>query len=408
MRQIMLVIAVLVVSASAALAQETLPIAQLQAEIKPMRVESVGEAAELWMGLLQTAVVDEQTLILKSAEPGEAVTGEAIAKAEVRRNAIADRLRIIVDDYEAKGGDGEEYRLYIAQVGGSGVDWFNPKAVTGYISAWAVSPEGGIRLGLNIAKFIAIIIVGWIAARIASTLVGSAVKRLPKTSHLLQGFLVKLTRRVVLIVGLVVALGALGLNINPLIAAIGAAGLVIGLALQGTLSNLASGILILAYRPFDVGDAISAGGISGKVEAMNLVQTTILTFDNQIQFVPNNEIWNSVITNINGRKTRRVNMTFGIGYGDDIAKAEEIIGEIVSAHDKVLSDPAPVIKLHELADNSVNFIVRPWASTADYWDVYWDITKAIKLRFDAEEIGIPYPQRDLHIVEPVRVLISND
>jgi len=408
MRQIMLVIAVLFVSASAALAQEGIPIAQLHAQIKPMRVENVRERAENWMRYLQTAIVDEQTLILKLKMARGQVSGKAMAKAKLRRKAIAKRLRIIVDDYEAKGGDGTEYRLYIAEASGGGVDWLNPKAVASYISAWALSPEGGIRIVLNIAKFLAILFVGWIAARIASELVGSAVKRLPKTSHLLQSFLVKLTRRIVMIIGFVVALGALGLNINPLIAAIGAAGLVIGLALQGTLSNFASGILILVYRPFDEGDAISAGGISGKVEAMSLVQTTILTFDNQIQFVPNNEIWNSVITNITGRKTRRVDMTFGIGYGDDIAKAEGIIAEIVGAHSKVLSDPAPVIKLNELADNSVNFIVRPWAHTGDYWDVYWDITKAIKLRFDAEEIGIPYPQRDLHIVEPVRVLVSND
>jgi small conductance mechanosensitive channel len=201
----------------------------------------------------------------------------------------------------------------------------------------------------------------------------------------------------VLLIGFVVALGALGLNVTPLVAAIGAAGLVIGLALQGTLSNFASGVLILIYRPFDVGDAVKVGGVSGTVEAMNLVQTTILTWDNQIQYVPNNEIWDSVITNINGRDIRRVDMVFGIGYGDDMAKAESIIGQVIEQHDLILAEPAPTIKVNELGDNSVNFVVRPWVKNADYWGVYWDLTRKIKEQFDAEGVGIPFPQRDIHL-----------
>jgi small conductance mechanosensitive channel len=296
----------------------------------------------------------------------------------------------------------------MAATSGVSVDWFDPQAVTEYLTAWAASPEGGVRIGLNILKFVVILFVAWIAAKIVAGMVGAAVRRLPKTSSLLQSFAVNLTRRTVLIVGFVVALGALGFNITPLVAAIGAAGLVIGLALQGTLSNFASGILILIYRPFDVGDGINAGGVSGKVEAMSLVQTTVLTFDNQIQLVPNNEIWNSVITNITGLDTRRVDLTFGIGYADDMAKAESIIREVIASHDKVLAEPAPVVKVSELADNSVNFIARPWSKTSDYWDVYWDVTRAIKERFDAEGVGIPYPQRDIHVPEALRVVVTNE
>lgn len=382
------------------------PMDRLEAEIKPLRVESLEELAELWMGHLQQAVGAESQLILD----GEA-TGEELAAAETRRNAVIARLELVVDSFEGKGGDGakvSEYRSYIKRTGGSSVNWFDPKAVSSYMAAWLVSPEGGIAVGLNIAKFVVLLVIAWIVSRFAGIVVHSAVKRLPKTSSLLRDFLSKLVKRVVLVIGFVVALGALGLNIGPLVAAIGAAGLVIGLALQGTLSNFASGVLILVYRPFDEGDVITAGGVTGKVETMNLVQTTILTFDNQTQFVPNNEIWNSVITNVTGRDTRRVDMKFGIGYDDDIAKAERVIREVVAAHGKVLAEPETVIKLTELADSSVNFIVRPWAKTSDYWDVHWDITREIKERFMAEEIGIPYPQRDLHIPGPLRVLLSKE
>jgi small conductance mechanosensitive channel len=155
--------------------------------------------------------------------------------------------------------------------------------------------------------------------------------------------------------------------------------------------------MILFFRPFDVGDVVDAGGVSGKVTAMNLVSTSIKTFDNKDMVVPNNKIWQDVITNATGVDTRRVDMEFGIGYADDIDKVQAILEEIVAGHPKALKDPEPTIRMNTLADSSVNFICRPWAKTADYWDVYWDVTKAVKQRFDAEGIGIPYPQRDVHL-----------
>ena len=158
-------------------------------------------------------------------------------------------------------------------------------------------------------------------------------------------------------------------------------------------------MMILFYRPYDVGDAVEVGGVTGKVRDMSIVNTTILTFDNQTLILPNSKIWGDVIKNITAQRMRRVDMTFGIGYDDDIPKAESILMEIVSGHDKVLQDPEPVVKLHNLGDSSVDFIVRPWVNTADYWDVYWDITRAVKLRFDAEGVSIPFPQRDIHLYQ---------
>ena len=156
-------------------------------------------------------------------------------------------------------------------------------------------------------------------------------------------------------------------------------------------------MMILAYRPYDVGDLIEAGGVSGRVSHMSLVNTTILTFDNQTLVVPNGKIWGDVIKNLTYQKQRRVDMKFRISYADDPDHAERVLRQIVADHEKTLDDPGPLIKLHELNESSVDFIVRPWTKTADYWDVYWDITREVKRRFDAEGISIPVPQRDLHI-----------
>jgi len=147
----------------------------------------------------------------------------------------------------------------------------------------------------------------------------------------------------------------------------------------------------------DVGDLIEAGGVSGTVSAMSLVNTTILTLDNQTIVVPNNKIWGDVVKNVTAQTMRRIDMVFGISYTDDIPKTERVLQDILDSHEKVLTDPEPMVRLHELADSSVNFVVRPWVNMDDYWDVYWDVTRAVKMRFDEEGISIPFPQRDVHM-----------
>jgi small conductance mechanosensitive channel len=156
-------------------------------------------------------------------------------------------------------------------------------------------------------------------------------------------------------------------------------------------------MMILMYRPYDVGDLIEAAGVSGRVNQMSLVNTTILTLDNQTIIIPNNKIWGDVIRNVTAQTMRRVDLIFGISYSDDIPKTERVLQEILDSHDKVLADPEPMVRLHELGDSSVNFVVRPWVAVDDYWDVYWDLTRAVKIRFDEEGISIPFPQRDVHI-----------
>lgn len=216
-------------------------------------------------------------------------------------------------------------------------------------------------------------------------------------SQLAERLIASCIKYVFLLVRFAVALTALEIDVTPILAAMGATGLVDGLALQESLSNVASGLMILTNRPFDVGDVVSAGGVTGTVHQMNLVSTTFRTFDNQTIHVPNNEIWNNVVTNITANPTRRVDLEFGIGYEDNFDDAEQIIEDVVNEHDLVFDDPSPVVVTHALADSSVNIVCRPWAKTSDWWQVKTDLTREVKRRFDAAGISIPFPQRDVHV-----------
>ena len=261
---------------------------------------------------------------------------------------------------------------------------------------WLV--QEGPAFAFQIAAALVVFLLFVILAKILSGITRKALdSEKAQFSQLLEDFIVSLVGKAVIGFGLLVALTQMGIELGPLLAGIGVAGFIIGFAVQDSLSNFAAGLMILAYRPFDVGDSIEAAGVTGKVSNMSLVSTTVVTFDNQRLVVPNSKIWGGVIRNVSAEPTRRVDMVFGIGYDDDIDQAEALLREIVGSHELVLDDPEPVIQLHELADSSVNFVVRPWTNNGDYWTVRWDITREVKKRFDAEGISIPYPQRDVHI-----------
>ena len=307
---------------------------------------------------------------------------------------------------EARGLATAEHRgLLIETTGEITTDILSQEVALGLVERWgtdakrwlvARAPKLAFSAVLAVALLLGAHLVGRLLQRVANRALQSA--RVP-VSQLFQSFVLTMTYRIALGLGALVVLSQLGVAIGPLLAGLGFASFIVGFALQDTLSNFAAGMLILAYRPFDVGDEITAGGVSGKVEQMTLVTTTILTDDHQRLIVPNSKIWGDVITNLTAESTRRVDLTFGIGYSDDVEHAEKVLHDIVGNHEKVLKDPAPVIKLHSLGESSVNFIVRPWAQTVDYWDVYWDITREVKRRFDAEGISIPFPQRDVHLIQ---------
>ncbi|MEJ2491755.1 MAG: mechanosensitive ion channel [Desulfuromonadales bacterium] len=222
-----------------------------------------------------------------------------------------------------------------------------------------------------------------------------------QVSELLRRMILSLVRNIVLILGLLIAISQMGISLGPLLAGFGIIGFVVGFALQDSLANFASGFMILVYRPYDVGDIIESGGMLGRVNNMSFVNTTIITFDNQNIIIPNSKIWNDVIKNVTSQTHRRVDMVFGIAYSDDVEKAEQVLMQILKDHEKVLEEPEPVVRLHELGDSSVNFIVRPWVLKEDYWEVYWDVTRTVKLRFDEVGLSIPFPQRDVHLYPQV-------
>lgn len=322
---------------------------------------------------------------------------QKIAQLEEDKAGLVNRMNEVLAALELKGGDVEEYKKYISAIKGIEVDTADVAATSSILLSWLKSPEGGLLWARKIISFIVVLVIFKFVAMFLGSITRRAVAMNKKCSDLLRDFFVNAVRKIIMVIGIVVAVSMLGVNIGPLVAGIGAVGFIVGFALQGTLGNFAAGIMILMHRPYDVGDVIKTAGISGVVESMNLNTTTIKSFDNQIVVVPNGSIWGDVITNATGADIRRIDMTFGIGYGDDIAKALAILEDIVKNHPNVLSEPAPTIKLHELGDSSVNFICRPWSKTSDYWGVYWDITRAVKERFDAEGVTIPFPQRDVHI-----------
>ncbi len=212
-------------------------------------------------------------------------------------------------------------------------------------------------------------------------------------------FVANMTYIALLVFVVLAALGQLGIQTTSFIAIIGAAGLAIGLALQGSLANFAAGFLMIIFRPFKVGDYIEGAGVAGTVEVIQIFTTQLQTPDNKTVIIPNAGLTAGNITNYSAKGTRRVDLVMGIGYGDDIDKARTIMEDILAKDERILKEPAPKIAVVELADSSVNFVVRPWVKLEHYWDVYFDTTENIKKSFDAQGISIPFPQRDVHMYE---------
>ncbi|MCO6047281.1 mechanosensitive ion channel family protein [Aeoliella sp. ICT_H6.2] len=386
--------------------QEATKVHEKAAEESEQTERELTEDAEESLGIDESGEADAAEEDEADAEPSADSAGDLkqellnkVSGLQDERAGLSDRLEVVLTSLEAKGGDVEEYRKYMTAVSGIDLDTEDASAAWAAVTGWLASKEGGQRWGWNILKFLLILLTSYIVASIVAKVTNWLLERKVHMSQLAEKMISRTIKNVVMLVGLAIALTALEVDITPILAAIGAAGFIVGFALQGTLSNFASGLMILANRPFDVGDVVSAGGVTGVVDAMNLVSTTFKTFDNQTIHVPNNEIWGNVITNITANDQRRVDMEFGVGYDDDFEQAEQIIREVVESHELVLDDPEPAVVMHELADSSVNIVCRPWAKTSDWWTVKTDVTRQVKQRFDQAGISIPYPQTDIHVYE---------
>ena len=254
----------------------------------------------------------------------------------------------------------------------------------------------GVDLGINVAIAIAIFYVGKMVISLVVRALHKVMQR-QEVDKTLETLVCNLVRMVLLVVVVIAAIGQIGIETTSFIAIFGAAGLAVGLALQGSLSNFAAGVLIVLFRPYRVGHFIEAAGINGVVEQVQILTTVLKTGDNKQVIVPNGQIMNSIITNFSANDTRRVDMVVGVSYDDDLDKVRDTIKDLVAAEDRILDEPACTIAVSALADSSVNFVVRPWVKTSDYWGVMFDLTEAIKKRFDKDGITFPFPQRDVHL-----------
>lgn len=361
--------------------------------------------AETMAGRIEmTAAARTQIRARAQSIPDNADIKTAQLEMDAQHKANLARLEKMIPLLDGFELDSSKYKTILLRHSDSiSVSLYSKRAViTLFEDMWAFikgafsanAPDMLFRLLI----FIAILFVFRIFSRITRRVVRTASDRSSlDMSNLLKNMLVSISGGTVMAIGVLMALSQIGISLAPMLAGLGVAGFIIGFALQDSLSNFAAGAMILLYRPFDVNDFVEVTGASGLVQKMNLVSTTITTFDNQTLVVPNSKIWGDVIKNVTAQKERRVDLEFGIGYDDDIEHAERILTEIVTKHEKVLEHPKPNIRLHTLGDSSVNFIVRPWTKTDDYWNVYWDIMREVKVRFDREGISIPFPQRDVHL-----------
>ena len=258
--------------------------------------------------------------------------------------------------------------------------------------------DWGSTFGIKLIAAIAIFIIGRMIAKGISKMIKKVMDK-KNVDNTISSFASSLTFSALFIFVILAALSQVGIQTTSFMAIIGAAGLAIGLALQGSLSNFAAGFLIILFRPFKLGDYVDAGGVSGSITKISIFTTEINTVDNKRIIVPNAQIMNGTITNYTAEKTRRVDLTFGVGYEADISKVKDILNKIIKEHKLVLKDPEPFVRLGNLGDSSIDFTVRVWSKTEDYWTVHFDLIESAKEEFDKANISIPYPQMDVHMIQ---------
>lgn len=381
-----------------------IPPEELTFRLVPLTEPELAEAAAAWLDIVKGAtqrVADAQVALLRTEE---AEAADRIRERLIDRTQERDHLfrlyGTVVDSWEKKGGDAAaiaQFRAYRNSIVVEETRTADAETLAKQALAWAMSEEGGIRLAIQTGVIVASLLGLLIVARVVRRVARRGFGRVPNLSKLLQAFLAMLVYWLVMAFGLLIVLAGLGIDISPVFALIGGASFIMAFAFQDTLGNLASGLMIMINRPFDEGDFVDIAGTAGTVKAVSIVATTVVTPDNQVIVIPNKAVWGNTITNVTTSPTRRVDLTFGIGYDDSIEEAQRVLEQVVGAHPLVLKDPAPVIRVAALGASSVDFIVRPWTRSGDYWTVYWDLTRQVKEAFDAAGISIPFPQTDIHI-----------
>ncbi len=377
--------------------------AELELRLVPLTRDELEILAGKWLDIVREKteqVMAAQIAISKSQDTLEDASRERLTELTTERRSLFDKFSKVINEWDRKGGDKDKvaiHRAYRTAVIVEETRTADYLTLWSQSKAWLVNRDGGVAIGIDAAIIVVSLLALLFAARMIRGITRRSLQRIPNLSKLLQAFLVTFVYWLVIAIGLLIVFSALGIDISPAFALIGGASFILAFAFQDTLGNLASGMMIMINRPFDQGDYVNIGGVGGTVRTVSIVATTVVTPDNQVIVIPNKNVWGNIITNVTASDTRRVDLIFGISYEDSIPDALAVIEDAVKDHPLILAEPEPVIRVHELADSSVNFICRPWVNTADYWAVYWDLTRGVKERFDAAGISIPYPQRDVHI-----------
>ncbi len=376
---------------------------ELELRLVPLTEAQLGTLAEAWLEIVRAqterVMAAQVTIYRTEGRVADAARARLTELAEVRK-ALFDKYAKIVNAWEKKGGDEAaiaKLRAYRAAIIVEETRTADAETLLTQAVAWLTDRDGGIRLAFDLAVVLVSLSGLFVVARLVRRGARRWITRVPKLSKLLQAFMVTLVYWLVLAFGLMIVLSGLGIDISPVFALIGGASFILAFAFQDTLGNLASGLMIMINRPFDEGDYADIGGTAGTVRSVSIVATTVVTPDNQVIVIPNKAVWGNVITNVTASATRRVDLTFGISYQDDIGQAIAILKETVEAHPLTLDTPEPTIVVGALGASSVDILCRPWTRTVDYWTVYWDLTRQVKERFDAAGITIPFPQQDVHI-----------
>ncbi|MBW2231026.1 MAG: mechanosensitive ion channel [Deltaproteobacteria bacterium] len=368
-------------------------------------LERLGERTRIQAARLELVLEQLREIGVRIAEqPDETKLLTEKASLEVRRKTLTTSLSRLVKMMNTMEQDAsEQQKLLITSTGEVTSDIFKPDVALGLVEEWVGEARQWVRergpgVVFKILLFVIIITIARVLSGLTRRIMTRAlVSSRMQASQLLQRMTIAAISNTVLLLGILIALSQLGFELGPLLAGLGIAGFVIGFALQDSLANFAAGMMILGYRPFDQGDVIDVAGARGTVHHMSLVSTTILTFDNRTLIIPNNKIWGDVVTNLTHQDKRRVDLMVRIGYEQDIDRCEAVLRDVLAHDDRILQDPPPVVKLHEFGEFAMEIIVRPWARTNDYWDVYWDMTGAIKRRLDREGIPIAVPLADIRI-----------
>jgi small conductance mechanosensitive channel len=390
-------------SLSDAVTNPAISLEELGIRLMPLTRDELAALAEVWRNIVKgkTRETMEDQLAVTAADGAAAdVASERLIEHAEELSDIFDRYSAVIDAWDLKGGDEaaiEGFRTYRLAVQAGQIRSADAETLLVVTVEWLISADGGVGVAKDIAIIVASLFGLLLIARIVRGIASNRIHRAGNISKLLQSFLVTVIYWLVLSFGLLIVLSFLGVDVTPLIALVGGITFIIGFAFQETLGNFASGLMILISRPFDEGDFVNLSGVEGIVKSVNIVATTVVSLDNEVIVVPNRQVFGNVITNVTASDTRRVDLTFGIGYGDDIPLAISVLKEAVEAHPLVLKTPEPLIVVKELGDSSVNFLCAPWTKTENYWTVYWDLMANVKQRFDAAGISIPFPQRDVHL-----------